>query len=217
MVRVHLGALLSGRMENKTIEYQILPSDSGQYRVQKSDGTTYVVNLSKPSCTCLGYRNWRRCKHIPMVQGYRIASTRSPSTPATLKERLLVELAFQEVEERQDWIECRDQIYATITGAIIDIETTGLDPSESEIITVGTIMKDRMVILQRRGSPDEFYKRMDEILSVLPTPVYAYVASFEGNFLGPRLKAKLVDLQEPWRLKGLTVVLQNGLSQVYDA
>jgi uncharacterized protein YprB with RNaseH-like and TPR domain len=184
------------------MKYGIVKLASGEYRVQTPDGNIYLVDLVKGVCTCPGFKTYRRCKHIPMVEGYRIAKE-GEATP--LKETLLLEMSFQRVEEERDYITCYDRLGCSINnGCILDIETTGVDPAKDEIITLGFIKGDELCVVQRRGLATEpFYSLIGKVLHSLPQPIFAYNSKFEESFLKTQLgfQGQFVDLMEPWRVK----------------
>ena len=48
--------------------HRIVEENYPEYKVQSSDsGNIYTVNIQNFSCTCRGYRNWGRCKHILFI------------------------------------------------------------------------------------------------------------------------------------------------------
>ena len=85
-------------------------------------------------------------------------------------------------------------------GAIIDIETDGLEPEYHQIITFGWLVKNQIHVVQRaEASATEFYQIMKKELTDLPRPLYAYNAEFEGKFLRAKtgLDLKITDPFEP--------------------
>ena len=69
-------------------------------------------------------------------------------------------------------------------GAIIDIETTGLNPEADDIITMGILQKDRAVIHQLAKPSYELFKAVCESKATrAPKPRYAYNTRFETGFL----------------------------------
>jgi DNA polymerase III epsilon subunit-like protein len=87
-------------------------------------------------------------------------------------------------------------------GALIDIETTGIDPVNDEILTLGFVAKNNLVIIQRRTkSKDRFYQEISELLTTLSAPFYAYNLGFEQEFLENQLGVKCAgtDLFKPWQ------------------
>ena len=92
-------------------------------------------------------------------------------------------------------------LVSLFNGAIIDIETTGLNPDMDEIITFGFLVKDRVTVMQRMdASAEEFYEAVRSRISELPRPLYAHNARFEKGFLASMLGARLdiVDIFHPW-------------------
>jgi len=183
-------------------KYRIIKLSSGEYRVQAIDGAIYLVDLAKGVCTCPGFKMYGKCKHIPMVEGYKIAKE-GEITP--LREIALLEMSFQKVEGQQDFILCYDKVYCSINnGCILDIETTGTDPSRDEIITLGFIRGEELCVIQRKGLNTEvFYDFIREVLHTLPQPIFAYNSKFEESFLRTILgfQGQFIDLMEPWRAK----------------
>lgn len=89
-------------------------------------------------------------------------------------------------------------------GSLIDFETTGLNPHQSEIVTFGYIMGSSLKIIQRKdGSEENFLKLISYDLGKLPQPFYAYNAKFERDFIMARFEidARFVDLMDPWKRK----------------
>jgi len=65
-------------------------------------------------------------------------------------------------------------------GTIIDIETTGLDPKYDDVITFGWLTKNEINVIQRaEASPMNFYEIIEEELTKIPRPLYAYVAELK--------------------------------------
>lgn len=85
-------------------------------------------------------------------------------------------------------------------GSIIDLETTGLEPHKSEIITFGYIVKNILKVIQRREATEyRFLEKMKQELSNLPYPIYAFNAEFESKFLKHKLgqEISLIDIRAP--------------------
>lgn len=186
------------------VGYRIFKVGKGLYRVEKVDGSFYLVNLDAETCTCKGFTTFGRCKHIPLVQGYVLAKAEEGLTD--LKDIILRELAFTHVKETEDYVICYDELPCSIDrGCIIDIETTGMDHEKDEIITFGMIERNELRVIQRKSKdPTAFYAYLSEnVLPRLPLPVYAYNSEFEKRFLSKQLgfEAIFVDLMEPWRVK----------------
>ena len=86
-------------------------------------------------------------------------------------------------------------------GAIMDIETTGLNPDMDDIITFGFLVENRVTVMQRiDASAKEFCEAAKSRISELPCPLYAYNARFEKAFLSSKLGVELdiVDIFQPW-------------------
>ena len=72
-------------------------------------------------------------------------------------------------------------------GSVIDIETTGLDPTQDEIITFGYIEKNNLHIIQRTTEEnDSFYNELIKVANRLRPPFYSYNGLFEQGFLSKR-------------------------------
>lgn len=174
------------------------------YAVTKSEeGKVYSVNLNLMKCNCQGFQYWKKCKHIPMVIGYRIATEKRE--PQTAAEKIKIELAFQDVEKTDFGFKCADKIYASFqNGIILDLETTGINPKTSEVITFGYIHGDSLVILQRvEKETEKFYHAIKKEISKIQQPVFAYYAEFEKSFLEKLFDFKgiFVDILDPWKVK----------------
>ena len=70
-------------------------------------------------------------------------------------------------------------------GSIIDIETTGLDPSTDNIITLGIIKKKHLLLYQlvHEDSYKRFWSLCNRLAKAQPTPRYGYACHFEADFL----------------------------------
>jgi len=90
-----------------------------------------------------------------------------------------------------------------VKGTLIDIETTGLNPSEDEIVTLGCVIGNKILVIQRRVMEEDAYciELKEKVISKLPEPYYAYNSEFESSFFQEKLgiQAEWVDLMEPWR------------------
>lgn len=182
--------------------YEIKKLSDNVYAVIKpEEEKTYTVDLNLKTCNCLGFKGWKKCKHIPMVEGYKIATEKKPLTEA---DRMRTELAFQEVKKFEFGFKCVDKMYGIFpNGIILDLETTGINPQEDEIITFGYIQKDSMIILQRvEKETSGFYQAIKKELDKIPQPIFAYYAEFEKGFL-KRLgfKGTFIDILDPWKMK----------------
>ena len=93
---------------------------------------------------------------------------------------------------------------ALVEGAIINLETTGLDSDTDDIIAFGFLERNIMtVILRIEAEPAEFYHTVSEKLSGLAHPIYAWDTHFHESFLLAKLHTPvdLVDIFESWREK----------------
>jgi len=91
---------------------------------------------------------------------------------------------------------------ALVQGAIINLETTGLDAERDEVIAFGFLEGNTItVILRIEAEPAEFYRTVSEKLSGLAHPIYAWDTHFHEGFLLSKLHTPvaLVDIFEPWR------------------
>lgn len=91
---------------------------------------------------------------------------------------------------------------ALVEGAIINLETTGLDAEGDEVIAFGFLKGNTVtVILRIEAEPAEFYHTVSEKLSGLAYPIYAWDTHFHESFLLAKLHTpvELVDIFEPWR------------------
>src|SRR5256885_16882498 len=88
-------------------------------------------------------------------------------------------------------------------GTILDVETTGLEPSRNGIVCFGSISGSTLEIRcrTRDSRATDFHLELNRILTDSPQPFYAYNAKFDGLMLqkhvgyrGPRF----IDLFEPW-------------------
>jgi hypothetical protein len=69
-------------------------------------------------------------------------------------------------------------------GCVIDVETTGLDPQQHHIVTMGVLEKDRAVIHQLTTSAyQEFLTYCIQKAQRTPLPRYGYNTRFESSFL----------------------------------
>lgn len=87
--------------------------------------------------------------------------------------------------------------------SIVDIETTGLDPSRNKLITLGMIYGHNLHIMQRmKEDKDDFKDRCIEHITELNRhgilEFYAYNCSFESRFLGNHLSWNEI---MPYRIK----------------
>jgi len=184
------------------MDYEITKISDNVYAVIKvKEQKAYTIDLNIGKCTCLGFVNWKKCKHIPMVQGFKIATEKKPLTAA---DKVKTELAFHSVEELDFGLKCVDKIQGFLPeGVILDIETTGLDPEKDEIITFGYIRENSVIILQRaEQETSSFYQAIQAELKTIPQPIFAYYAEFEKAFLEKfGFKGIFVDILEPWKTK----------------
>ena len=84
-------------------------------------------------------------------------------------------------------------------GTIFDTETTGLDPSKNELITIGYFSQGQLRIYQRDNPSSVGSRELQEIskkLTVLPKPYFSYNKEFEEGWLGFKLD---LDMMTKWR------------------
>ena len=96
---------------------------------------------------------------------------------------------------------------ALVEGAIINLETTGLDSDTDDIITFGFLEHNIMTVVQRiEAESSDFYRIICEKLSHLAHPIYAYDARFHEAFLLAKLHVpvELVDISQPWQQRART-------------
>ena len=110
---------------------------------------------------------------------------------------------------------------ALVEGAIVNLETTGLDSDTDDIIAFGFLERNIMIVVQRiEANRAEFYDIIKEKLSELARPIYAYDARFHEAFLLAKLHMpiELIDILEPWRdrarAKGMTYPSLDDLASV---
>ena len=91
---------------------------------------------------------------------------------------------------------------ALVEGAIINLETTGLDSDTDDIIAFGFLESNIMTVVQRiEANRAEFYDIIRQKLSDLARPIFTYDARFHQAFLLAKLHTplELIDILEPWR------------------
>ena len=87
-------------------------------------------------------------------------------------------------------------------GALIDIETTGKNEHEDEILTLGYVDRNEIIVVQRTSkSRSSFYREIEHVIRRLDKPFYAYNIEFEEKFLRAQLGLRIrgVDLFRPWQ------------------
>jgi len=71
----------------------------------------------------------------------------------------------------------RELPIALVKGAIINLDTTGLDAEVDDIIALGFLERNIMTVVQRiEATRTEFHDIISEKLSYLAQPIYAYDA-----------------------------------------
>ena len=86
-------------------------------------------------------------------------------------------------------------------GAILDIETSGLDPVRDDLIAFGFLGGNVIGVIQRGAlSAEDFHQHVIRWLSCVSPPLYAYSAPFVCAFLKEKLGVSLEisDIMYPW-------------------
>jgi uncharacterized protein YprB with RNaseH-like and TPR domain len=89
-------------------------------------------------------------------------------------------------------------------GSLLDFETTGIEPYQSEIITFGFVTEAKLRVIQRTDETEkEFINCISSELKALSQPFYAYNSDFEKKYINYKFnfRPEFVDLMEPWRKK----------------
>ncbi len=106
-------------------------------------------------------------------------------------------------------INCR----TAVDGTIIDFETTHWDVERGELITVGFLSQEGILILQRLEiSEDEFKKRAIEEVRTKKRPWFAFNKEFEEKFLPIVLDHEL----QHGRESAFGALLEEGLLKHYN-
>ena len=95
-------------------------------------------------------------------------------------------------------------------GTLIDLETTGLDANQDEIVLFGYITGSRLEIICRSSTEEAlFLAQLAALVPTLPGPFYAYNLSFEKGFLHTRgINIEGIDLFQPWKEKAEALYLK---------
>jgi DNA polymerase III epsilon subunit-like protein len=145
-----------------------------------------------------------------------------PAEPTKLSEEELAEL--RELEEREE--ASRQQAWTALEGdhVIVDLETTGLDPTDDEIIEIGAIrlrgtaIEEFSVLVKPRGGVSPFITRLTGITPELLSregsgleeamrrferfadglPLFAHNAAFDQSFLTAAARATGVPIRGPF-------------------
>ena len=105
-------------------------------------------------------------------------------------------------------------IPSILEGTIIDFETTHWDVEKGELITVGFLSKEEIVILQRLElTENEFKKMAIEEIQTKKRPWFAFNKEFEEKFL-PITMDK--ELQQNERESAFGALLDEGLLDHYS-
>ncbi len=88
-------------------------------------------------------------------------------------------------------------------GTLVDIETTGLDSNDDEIVIFGYVQGNRLEIICRTSREEEpFIAQLAKLVPKLSRPFYAYNLSFEKGFLKAKgMSIEGIDLFQPWKEK----------------
>ena len=86
-------------------------------------------------------------------------------------------------------------------GTLIDIETTGLNIGQDEIVLFGYIQGSHLEIICRSSREETpFIAQLAELVLTLPRPFYAYNLAFEKGFLQAKgIEIEGIDLFRPWK------------------
>lgn len=87
--------------------------------------------------------------------------------------------------EKDAFVSRQELSVAVKAGTIIDLETTGVQPSKSHIICFGCICGTTLEIrVRHRGATWKgFYNHLRRVVKDLPRPFHAYNAKFDQRFL----------------------------------
>jgi uncharacterized protein YprB with RNaseH-like and TPR domain len=90
----------------------------------------------------------------------------------------------------------------SISGTIVDVETTALEPKDGELITLGVFFGNSIKIFQRTDVSKEGNERFLRALSnwqdICPRPFYAYNKNFEEKWTRASFDH---DLMAKWRVE----------------
>jgi len=84
-------------------------------------------------------------------------------------------------------------------GSLIDLETTGLNPNQDEIVAFGCIKGNYLKVVQRKCRNETYFLTLiNQEFRELRQPFYAYNAKFERDFVKTKfgINAGFVDLGE---------------------
>ncbi len=97
----------------------------------------------------------------------------------------------------------RELMVSIPRGTLVDIETTGLDKIQDEIVVFGYIQGSCLEIICRTSKEEKpFIAQITTLVSKLPRPFYAYNLPFEKEFLKAKgMNIDGIDLFQPWREK----------------
>jgi len=121
-----------------------------------------------------------------------------------VEERIRDEIASaQESNGRYLSLQIPLRISADSGIAVVDIETTGLNPNSSEIVTLGIMHYGQLQIIQNLTmTPEDFRDILKDFLDdveehLLVRDFYAFNCSFERRFLGDKYDWKEI---QPYRI-----------------
>jgi len=100
---------------------------------------------------------------------------------------------------------------ALVKGAIINLDTTGLDTEVDDINALGFLERNIITVVQRmEATRTEFYDIISKKLSHLAQPIYAYDAQLHEAFILAKLHMpiELIDILEPWRDRARGMVVR---------
>ena len=104
----------------------------------------------------------------------------------------------------------RELLLGIPQGTLIDIETTGLNMDQDEIVLFGYIQGSHLEIICRSSQEEApFVAQLVELVPTLPRPFYAYNLAFEKGFLQAKgIDIEGIDLFQPWKEKAEALYLK---------
>lgn len=107
---------------------------------------------------------------------------------------------------RREWM-----VPISISGTIVDVETTGIDPELGDVITCGCFSGNKISIFQRVDPTEDGKRKFFRVLynwsSFYPRPYYAYNKRFEENWLKIRFDH---DLMSKWKKTAENNISKDG-------
>ena len=104
----------------------------------------------------------------------------------------------------------RELLLGIPQGTLIDLETTGLDMGQDEIVLFGYIQGSHLEIICRSSREEApFIAQLAELVPMLSKPFYAYNLAFEKGFLQAKgINIEGIDLFHPWKVKAEALFLK---------